>query len=192
MPKMLLIDTACSYATIYHSLEDDLIVEQESHRLTCTHDHFLFHTLHTLAMTSPSIHQEWDIIGVCIGPGRFNSVRVACSVIATFMSVLHKPAYLCTAFELLREADQHEGIEGYAIFAKSGFAYYQSSDFSCAMEMKPIAELSFRMHVLEIEGSFIQHSRKLDLKGLHNLIQQGRALKIDRAIDLEPAYCAML
>ena len=191
MPNTLLLDTSCSYASVLCTMQDIDFFESK-HRPEKGHDHFVFSVLDNIAHQSPDFRSQLEVLGCCIGPGRFNGVRVACSIISTFMSVLGKPAYVCTAFELMRAADIHKHIAGYAIFAKKGFAYYQEADFSRPPQMVSILDLHFNTHVLEIEGSFIQSSAVLDLNLMSDLIQKGQALKIVRAIDLDPAYCALI
>ncbi len=110
------------------------------------------------------------------------------------MSILKKPAYVLSSFELLKAANI-PGINpsGYAIYAKKGFAYYQSaSEKQPRQTLHSIDTLPLDTHTLEIEGSFIQKSSNLDLNNFLKLILAGSACQISKSIEIEPMYCALI
>jgi tRNA threonylcarbamoyl adenosine modification protein YeaZ len=191
MPNRLLIDTACSHASLLYS-HGDQVFTHTAIRPDRGHDRFIFQTLEKILQQNPSAWASLEDIGVCIGPGRFNGVRVACSIIATFMSILKKSAYVCNSFELLQAADLSPSITGYAIFAKRGYAYYQEKGGLKSDLLVPFIKLPYSTHVLEIEGHYQQQSFFLDLTNMDTLISEGRARSIQRPVDLEPLYCALI
>jgi tRNA A37 threonylcarbamoyladenosine modification protein TsaB len=199
MPKRLLIDTACSQVSVFYGHEGwDQSDPFSMESLYCAtrpeggHDRFVFDSLHKILAADPHAWKALTSLGVCIGPGRFNGVRVGCSVIATFMAILKLPCYAANSFQILQEMDLSPDIAGYAIFAKKGFAYYQAKGAEQKNVLVPFAELPFTTHVLEIEGDFIQSSTALSLEAFNALINKGQAQILHRPIDIDPLYCALI
>lgn len=114
--------TSCSIYLNFYQRE-----YQRSLSGVSAHAEVFFGWVRELNHLEPSLFAELDLLGLCVGPGRFNGLRVGMTLISTINALKKKPILLCTSHQLM-SAIADPSIEHFAIFAKYGYAYYCQRD----------------------------------------------------------------
>jgi tRNA A37 threonylcarbamoyladenosine modification protein TsaB len=193
MKNLLAVDTSLTSCSIYLSLDG-----KEYHRHLknqAAHAEQFFTWLRELSLLEPDLFQRLDMLGLCIGPGRFNGVRVGMTFISSLMALHQLPAHLCTSHQLLAAQSQISLslIEGYAIFAKYGHAYWCPKNDWMQTSLLSYEQLPTAIVALDLPMiAAIEHHDSLDIKNLLSLINNKTSVLIQPDEQIQPLYTANL
>ncbi len=174
MNNFFAVDTTTTSCSIYLKIYDREYIRSLSGQPA--HAEVFFGWVRELVQLEPHLFEDLDQLGLCIGPGRFNGLRVGMTLISTINALKKKPILTCTSHQLM-SAIADDSIQHFAIFAKYGYAYYCERDkwTDCELikiEALPKSNLAV-MDLPDVEGAQIIPSINikdiLKIKPIQNL-----------------------
>ncbi|NBW57735.1 tRNA (adenosine(37)-N6)-threonylcarbamoyltransferase complex dimerization subunit type 1 TsaB [bacterium] len=191
MNNILAVDTSLTSCSIFLRIDG-----KSYHRHLkgqAAHAEQFFSWIHELAQIEPNLFQRLNVLGLCLGPGRFNGLRVGMTFITTLMALFKMPAYVCTSHQLLAEQSKKTHVQGYAIFAKYNHAYWcLDNDWmnTSLVSFDKIPENSVVLDMPMVKA--VEHHDSLDIANIISLINQKKIEIIDDYRDITPLYTANL
>jgi tRNA A37 threonylcarbamoyladenosine modification protein TsaB len=157
------------------------------------HAEQFFAWIRELLELEPNLFKRLTSLGLCIGPGRFNGLRVGMTFISTLMALYQLPAYLCTSHQLLAEHSFTKDLDGYAIFAKYEHAYWCLKDNWLNTSLVTFDTLPSKISVMDMPSVIaVEHHDSLDIKDILSLINNNNAVLIEHYSQINLLYTANL
>ncbi len=195
MPNILMLESCTSYSQLYfRSKQRPINIHIHSEMSGTPQDIFIFQSLKKIFPTKES-WRTLDGLGVIIGPGRFNAVRVSCAIISTLQAISGLPIYTLTAYDLLDRMTLSQPQKGSAIFAKKGFVYYRdrfSKGEGALMKIEDAPRDSVYWGPLQEDSVFNISCQQLDLNVFYDAILENATDCVVEPLALIPAYCALV
>ena len=188
--NFLAVDTSTTSCSIYLQYNGKEIIYELFGQ--ATHACQFFSWIAEIKKEHPNVFEELDSLGVCLGPGKFNGVRVGVTFIATLMVEYNLPVWTCTSHQLLAARSSNLlQSNRLAIFAKYGHCYVVQKGNWQEIKLLPFEEIDKETITFEIPSmQSLEDHQKISIIDIKTLIKNNEAVLLKDVQEIEILYGA--